>query len=213
MKQEQKNIQIDNHKQDRPNDIVIPNKNKAKNMFHSLPEYKRKILEQRALIYSKSKKERITEKDADRQNYITFTHAREKFGINITNVIEIQQLKDITYIPNTPAFISGAVNVRGNIILVVNIMKFLNLKERGISDLTKIIIVQAGSIRRGILADDVSKKGDITVTDVKPPRGLITEENEKFISGVTDDMYILLNVNAIINDVKMRLIQDSQGIR
>ncbi|MBN2381625.1 chemotaxis protein CheW [bacterium] len=143
------------------------------------------------------------------QDFITFTHAGNKFALEITRILEIQVLKEITFIPNVPAFFAGAVNIRGDILLVINILRFLKLQERGLADMTKIIIVQAGEIKRGILANEVSKMALIKKTDLRPSDGSISEDNQKFILGMTSGLHLILNIETILAEQNMKLLQDS----
>ncbi|MFC1849518.1 chemotaxis protein CheW [candidate division CSSED10-310 bacterium] len=167
---------------------------------------KNKILEARARELSKIKEEQKQESGST-LTYITFTTAHEMYAVNILNVYEIQPLKEISYVPHVPDFYMGAVNIRGNILLVFDISLFFRLPEKGIADLTKIIVVHSGTIKRGILAGEVYKTEGLAAEDILVSQGMVSEINEKYISGITKDLVMILNIDTILTDKQLRLIE------
>jgi purine-binding chemotaxis protein CheW len=92
---------------------------------------------------------------------IEFVLGGERYGIETSWVREVYPLRDLTPLPGTPAFLPGIVNVRGQILPVVDLKAFFDLPDKGLTDLNKIIIVHTGgphfsdAMQLGILADAV----------------------------------------------------------
>ena len=114
-------------------------------------EEKKEILHARAraLAREPKKKEEI-EKSIE---VVEFLLAYERYGIESRFVREVYPLRELTPLPCTPAFVLGIINVRGQILSVIDIKKFFDLPEKGLTDLNKVIIVHGGGLDLGILAD------------------------------------------------------------
>jgi len=157
---------------------------------------KRTILKQRAdLLKISANKEEVSE---ERLEVLEFMLASEKYIIDSSFVIEVIPLKELTPLPCTPEFILGIINVSGRILAVINIKKFLNLPEKGITNLNRVILLKYQDIELGILADEIigcthiySDKLQATITTLK---GI---QND-YLAGITDDRSVLLNIKKIL---------------
>ncbi len=114
---------------------------------------KKKILKTRAKVLAREAEKEIL--DQEHLEVVEFILAYETYGIESANVREIYPLTEITPLPGTPPFVRGIVNIRGQILSVIDLKKFFELPEKGLSDLNKIIIVQDDNMEFGILADAV----------------------------------------------------------
>jgi|SRR5579885_3695678 len=110
---------------------------------------KREILEERARALAVEPRE----DDAQTQTLevVQFMISNEKYGIETAFVREIFPLKDYTPLPCTPSYVLGIINVRGEIITVVDLKKFFELAEGGITELNKVVILQSSIMQLGIL--------------------------------------------------------------
>ena len=86
---------------------------------------------------------------------VEFLLARERYGIEASYVREVYPLNDLTPVPCVPPFVLGIINVRGQIISVIDIKKFFDLPEKGLGDLNKVIIIESDDMEFGILADEI----------------------------------------------------------
>jgi len=86
---------------------------------------------------------------------IAFTLVTEIYGIESNFVKEVYTLTDFTPLPGVPSYIFGIINVRGQILPVIDLKKFFNLPEKGLGELNKVIILSNGLMEFGILADVV----------------------------------------------------------
>ena len=92
---------------------------------------------------------------SDTLNIIAFLLAHESYGIETAYVREVLPLRDLTPLPGTPPFVLGIINVRGEILSVLDLKQFFALPERGLTDLNKVIILHSAEMAFGILADAI----------------------------------------------------------
>ena len=87
------------------------------------------------------------------QQYVVFKLGKEEYGIDIMNVKEIGPYQESVKVPNTPDFIEGIINFRGKVIPIVNLGKRFNLKDNGITNDTRIIIINLKDKQVGFVVD------------------------------------------------------------
>lgn len=124
-----------------------------------------------------------------------------EYGIDILRVHEILRFPEMTRLPNTPPFIKGVINLRGNVIPVVDMRIRFGFPEADVTDLTRIIVVETGGKQVGILVDNVYQVVRLPVSSIDPPSDLITGIAEDFISGIgrlRDRLIVMLNMTQII---------------
>lgn len=150
--------------------------------------------------------EEILEEKLDKQlmeeeQLVAFRLGNEEFAIKITDVQEINRYTEVVRMPGTPAYFDGLVNLRGNIIPVLNLRRRFNLEERANDDSTRIIIVDVGNQKNGVVVDSVSEV-------LRFDRSLV-EETPKILSNDVDAKYIN-GVCKLNNGKRMVLILDLQ---
>jgi purine-binding chemotaxis protein CheW len=124
-----------------------------------------------------------------------------EYGVDILSVHEILRFPEMTRLPNTPPFIKGVINLRGNVIPVVDMRIRFGFPEGDVTDLTRIIVVETGGKQVGILVDNVYQVVRLPVTSIDPPSDLIRGISEDFIYGIgrlRDRLIVLLNMTQII---------------
>ncbi|MBT4640387.1 MAG: purine-binding chemotaxis protein CheW, partial [Deltaproteobacteria bacterium] len=97
------------------------------------------------------------DEDAQKDRYLTFHLGKESYGIEIQYVTEIIVMQEITKVPDLPESIIGVVNLRGNVISVMDMRKRFHLESREIDDRTCIIVVNIEDIAVGLLVDTVNE--------------------------------------------------------
>lgn len=157
---------------------------------------KRTILKQRAdLLKIKVEKEEIT---GNQLEVLEFLLSSEKYFIDSNFITEVIPLKELTPLPCTPEFLLGIINVSGKILAVLNIKKFLNLHEQGITNLNRVILLRFQDIELGILADEIIGSSYIFMNRMQLNIPTIKGIQNQYISGITKDRKILLNIKKII---------------
>ena len=162
------------------------------------PEEKNKILKSRAKILAVE-----SEKKAKAEEFIQvveFLLACEKYAVASEYVREIYPLKEFTPIPCTPPFVLGIINVRGQILSVIDIKKFFDLPEKGLTDLNKVIILHTESMEFGILADAIIGVRNIVVSELQTSLPTLTGIREEYLKGVTKERTVILDAEKLLSD-------------
>lgn len=165
------------------------------------PELKKNILKARAIALA-----RQPEDGKSYDEYIEvveFLLAHEKYGIESKCVREVYPLKELTPVPCTPPFVLGIINVRGKILSVIDIKKFFELPEKGMTDLNRVIIVHNDQMEFGILADAILGVRLIPLLDIQSSLPALTGIRAEYLRGVTEDRLVVLDVEKILSDKKI----------
>ena len=132
----------------------------------------------------------------------------EDFGVEINQVREIVKLVSITRMPKAPLFIEGVVNLRGQIITVIDLAKRLDLPSTGKTDSTRIMVVEAGEETVGMIVDSVSEVLRLSTDNIEDTPALIdTEIHEQYLRGVgksEDRLLILLDLNEVLSTEEIK---------
>ena len=144
--------------------------------------------------------------EEDSEQYLTFKLAGEEYGVEIQRVQGIQGLQKVTTIPNTPEYILGVINLRGEIVPVIDLRKRFSLESIEFSSTTVVIVVRMvndGKERTlGVVVDGVSEVYRFDHKNVqKPPEfgGVVNTEFLKGLATVDEKMVILLEIDHLVN--------------
>lgn len=167
----------------------------------SSPGEKNRILRERAkaLALEPDKKEAAQQ----RIEVLEFLLAYEKYGIESSYVREVYPLKELTPLPGTPPFVVGIINVRGQIVSVIDIKKFFDLPEKGLTDLNKVIILRNEEMEFGILADLILGVSSVSLSDMQPTLPTLTGIREEYLKGITGERLVILDAGKLLSDNKM----------
>lgn len=136
--------------------------------------------------------------DSEVIQLVSFMLDEVEYGVDILRVHEILRYPEITRLPNTPDFIKGVINLRGNVIPVVDVRIRFGFQKGAITDLTRIIVVETGGKQVGLLVDNVYQVVRLPLVNVDPPSALITGVSEDFITGIgrlKDRLIVILNMS------------------
>jgi purine-binding chemotaxis protein CheW len=139
---------------------------------------------------------------------IEFRLASEAFAIEYAFVREVHPLKDFTPLPGTPSFVLGIVNLRGQIISLVDLRIFFNLPAKGLGDLNKVIVIRDDRMEFGILADELTGVQAIPRISIQPPIPTLSGIGSEYLMGITGAGMIVLDANAILRDERIVVEQD-----
>jgi purine-binding chemotaxis protein CheW len=138
--------------------------------------------------------------------YLTFSLAKEEYGIGILKVKEIIGMMPITTVPRTPGFLKGVINLRGKVIPVVDLRLKFDLEEIGYTERTCIIVVEiiAGrsSILMGIVVDSVSEVLNVKASDLEETPAFGSKLDTDYILGmakISGGVKILLDINKVLH--------------
>lgn len=144
-----------------------------------------------------------------RYEYLTFALGDEIYGMDIMQVKEIRGYEAVTRIANAPPFIKGVINLRGEVVPIVDLrIKFLEIAP--VYDaFTIVIVVQVHDRLVGMVVDGVSDVVGLTRDEIKPSPDFGVAFDSRFLSGLAaqgEEMIILVNIEALISSNELGLI-------
>jgi purine-binding chemotaxis protein CheW len=151
------------------------------------------------------------------QQLVKFHIADEVFGIEIKQIFKILKPQEIFKVPNTPPFIEGLLNLRGQVLTVFNLRKRFNMPEKVNYENTKILIINQNDLLLGFTVDSVSEIVRVPDEDfVETPPELVSFDR-RFLSGVAkvgEKLILLLNLEKILTpdeELQVKEIVDEHG--
>ena len=154
------------------------------------------------------------DEDTQKDKFLTFHLAGEDYGIEIAHVTEIIGIQKITDVPDMPAFVKGVINLRGNVIPVMDVRLRFNIEERAYDERTCIIVVEVDGTSVGLVVDQVSEVADIPENNIEPAPQTGKSSSSRFIKGmgkINDEVKILLRVEQLLLDEEGKEVTDQQS--
>lgn len=161
-------------------------------------EETQKILNARALVLAEEPA--LDNATDDNIEIVEFIIANERYAIETQFVCEVCPLRNLTPVPCTPRFVLGIVNMRGEILSVIDLKKFFDLPQRGLTDLDKVLVLSSGSMRLGILADVIVGVRHISLSNFQTCLPTLTGVREKYLRGVTAERLVVLDAERLLMD-------------
>ncbi len=140
---------------------------------------------------------------------VEFELAGESYAIALAQVREVSPLHDLTPVPGTPAFVLGIINLRGEIRTVIDLKKFFDLPDAGLTQLNQILLLEHEDLQLGILADTIRGVRHIPLADLQPALPTLTDLRADYLRGVTGDRLVVLDAAKLLTDP--RLLVDEPG--
>ena len=141
---------------------------------------------------------------------LVFRLGPERYGLEVTNAREIYPLEQLTPVPRAPNFVAGVFSARGRILSVIDLPVFLGLPAIVRSARTKIMVVtntdpksETVHMEIGLLVDDVLDVITVYRDDIEPPLTTHVGARAEYIHGVTADLLVVLNLNALLSDKRL----------
>jgi purine-binding chemotaxis protein CheW len=172
-------------------------------------EEKEKILKERARKLAAPVK--TEESKEENLEVVEFLLSQEKYGFESQYIREVYPLENFTPIPCTPAFVLGVINIRGQILSIIDMGRFFDLPRKGITDLNKVIILRSDDMEFGILADEISGVRMIPVSEIQQSLPTLTGIRAEYLKGVTNDRVTLLDAKKILTDKNLIVYQEVTG--
>lgn len=137
----------------------------------------------------------------EEKQYVVFGLDGQEYGVEITSVQEIILPVKATKLPNTPAYVLGVFNLRGNIVALLDLKTRFGIKNTEQSEDTRIIVMKVDGKLFGILADEIHEVVKIKEENIENSSDISTAITQKYISGVAkekDRLIIILKLTADI---------------
>jgi purine-binding chemotaxis protein CheW len=135
--------------------------------------------------------------------WVTYKLGEETYGINVMQVQEVLRHTEIAPVPGAPDYVLGIINLRGNVVTVIDTRSRFGLPSSDISDNTRIVIIESDQQVVGILVDSVAEVVYLRSSEIDSAPNVGTEESAKFIQGVSNrdgQLLILVDLNKLLND-------------
>lgn len=135
--------------------------------------------------------------------WVTFRLDNEKYGIRVMQVQEVLRMTEIAPVPGAPDYVLGIINLRGNVVTVIDSRKRFGLSEAEADDSTRIVIIEAEKHVVGILVDSVAEVVDLQTSEIDAAPNVGNDESSKYIQGVSSrdkELLILVDVNKLLSD-------------
>ncbi len=154
--------------------------------------------------------------DISSQQYVTFALGEELFGIEVSRTREILSLTPVTKVPQTPDYLLGVINLRGQVVPVVDMRLKLGMLAGAETEDTCIIVVEVQvdgePIIVGALADAVREVSEIRSDQIEPPPRLGSNLKTEFINGMGkagEQFMMLLNIDKVFNSEELAWVQET----
>lgn len=135
--------------------------------------------------------------------YVTFRLAEETYGINVMMVQEVLRYTEIAPVPGAPDYVLGIINLRGNVVTVIDTRLRFGLEPSEVTDATRIMIIEAEQQVIGIMVDSVAEVVYLKQSEVETAPNVGNEETARFIQGVcnkNNELLILVELNKLMTE-------------
>ena len=135
--------------------------------------------------------------------WVTFKLDNETYGINVMQVQEVLRYTEIAPVPGAPAYVLGIINLRGNVVTVIDTRQRFGLMNAQITDNSRIVIIEADKQVVGILVDSVAEVVYLRQSEIETAPNVGSDESAKFIQGVcnkNDELLILVELDKMMSE-------------
>jgi purine-binding chemotaxis protein CheW len=159
-------------------------------------------------MLSNFKNKKKTNVQQEEQQFVVFSVGKEKFGVDVNQIKQVIPVMETTYIPNSSAFVKGVINLRGDIIPIIDLAGKLSLQRVEVDEEKKrIIIVELKDIQNvGMLVDNVTEMIRIDADEISDAPDLVKAVHSDYIQGVAkvnNQLLILLNLNKVLTSEEL----------
>ena len=135
--------------------------------------------------------------------WVTFKLDNETYGINVMQVQEVLRYTEIAPVPGAPSYVLGIINLRGNVVTVIDTRQCFGLYGAEITDNSRIVIIEADKQVVGILVDSVAEVVYLRQSEIETAPNVGNDESAKFIQGVCNkngELLILVELDKMMTE-------------
>ncbi len=143
--------------------------------------------------------------------WVTFRLEGETYGINVMQVQEVLRYTEIAPVPGAPSYVLGIINLRGNVVTVIDTRNRFGLPPADVTDQTRIVIIEAEGHVVGIMVDAVAEVVYLRQSEIENAPNVGNEESAKFIQGVcnkNNELLILVELDKMLSDQEWAEIEE-----
>jgi purine-binding chemotaxis protein CheW len=150
---------------------------------------------------------------SDTTQVVSFKLGSEEYGVDIAQVQEINRMVSVTHVPRAPQFMEGVINLRGQLIPIIDLRARFGMPRAEHTKNTRIVVSEIGSKRVGMVVDSVSEVLRLPVDQIEAAPDMITGVDTEYIRGVgkiEDRLIILLDLGKIITGSQKRELETAE---
>ena len=135
--------------------------------------------------------------------WVTFRLEGETYGVNVMQVQEVLRYNEIAPVPGAPDYVLGIINLRGNVVTVIDTRSRFGLPQSEITDNTRIVIIEVESHVVGILVDAVTEVVYLRQSEIENAPNVGNDDSARFIQGVcnkNDELLILVELDKMMSE-------------
>jgi purine-binding chemotaxis protein CheW len=135
--------------------------------------------------------------------YVTFKLEGETYGINVMQVQEVLRHTEIAPVPGAPSYVLGIINLRGNVVTVIDTRKRFGLRPSELNEDTRVIIIESDKQVLGILVDSVAEVVYLRASEIETAPNVGNDDNNKYIQGVCNrdgELLILVELEKMLTE-------------
>ncbi len=134
--------------------------------------------------------------------WVTFTLAEEVYGIDVMQIREVLRCPEISPVPGSPSYVLGIINLRGNVVAIIDTRSRFGLASHEVDDNSRIIILEAKDYMVGFMVDSVREVAELRSSGVEPAPDTGSHDSAQYISGLynrEDGLLILIDANKLLS--------------
>jgi purine-binding chemotaxis protein CheW len=147
-----------------------------------------------------------TQNESTSLQCVTFTLEDETYGMNVMQVQEVLREVEVAPVPGAPDYVLGIINLRGNVVSVIDARTRFGLQPKESDDMSRIIVIEAQQQILGILVDSVAEVVDINRDEIDTAPNVGNAETSKYIDGVVsrgEKLLILVDLNKLLTQTEI----------
>ncbi|MEI6148308.1 MAG: chemotaxis protein CheW [bacterium] len=178
-------------------------------MSDTAPATRQQILRKRAIALAV--KPRTEEDEGPRLDVVEITLAHEKYAVESTYVREVLLLREVTPLPCSPDYVLGLINVRGQILSVIDLRVFFGLPRESATRTTTVVILRSGDMEVGVVADGVAEARTIPLESLYPALPTLTGVREAWLRGIAEGEIVVLDAARLLEDKSIVVNEEVKG--
>jgi len=134
---------------------------------------------------------------------VTFRLADETYGINVMHVQEVLRITEIAPVPGAPVYVLGIINLRGNVVTVIDTRSRFGLPSAETDDSSRIVIIESEKQVVGILVDSVAEVVELNNSEIDAAPNVGNDDSSRYIQGVANlenGLLIVVDLNKLLTD-------------
>lgn len=143
--------------------------------------------------------------------WVTFRLGNETYGINVMQVREVLRYTEIAPVPGAPSYVIGIINLRGNVVTVIDTRERFGLPTAEVTDNTRIVILESEDQVIGIMVDAVAEVVYLRESEIETAPNVGNDESSRYIQGVchkNDTLLILIEIEKLLTEEEWQEIAE-----